>query len=146
VTVGSDSGTAATVFQIRQDEFVPKFSASLATPKKLTVDITGDVPQGVNDLFLEVDYVADTVMAFMANDLVADTFYIGEPWRIGLKRFFGDDHWRNLLLHFRPLYEGAPFLEDLPASAIPDFENGGDVLTVRSVRLIPEYSTTVELN
>jgi len=146
VTVGLEPGAAATVFQIKQDEFVPEFSASLATPKKLTVDITGDVPQGVIDLFLEVDYVADTVMAFMGNDLIADTFYIGEPWRIGLKRFFGDDHWRNLLLHFRPLYKGAPFLEDLPASAIPDFENGGDVLTVRSVRLIPEYSTTVELN
>jgi len=146
VTVNPDSGTAATVFKIRQNEFVPQFSASLATPKKLTVDITGDVPQGVNDLFLEVDYVADTVMAFMANELVADTFYIGEPWRIGLKRFFGDDHWRNLLLHFRPLREGAPFLEDLPASAIPDFQNGGEVLTVKSVKLIPEYSTTVMLN
>jgi len=146
VVAGPDSGAAATVLQIKHDEFVPEFSASLATPKKLTVDITGDVPQGVIDLFLEVDFVADTVMAFMGNDLIADTFYIGEPWRIGLKRFFGDDHWRNLLLHFRPLYEGAPFLEDLPASAIPDFENGDDVLTVRSVRLIPEYSTTVKLN
>jgi len=146
VTVGSDSGKAATVFQIKQDEFVPEFSASMVTPKKLTVNITGNAPQGVIDLFLEVDYVADTVMAFMANDLVADTFYIGEPWRIGLKRFFGDDHWRNILLHFRPLHKDAPFLEDLPASAIPDFENGGPVLTVKSVRLIPEYSTILELN
>jgi len=146
VTIRSNSDTAATVFQIKQNEFVPEFSALLATPKKLTVDIAGDIPQGVNDLFLEVDYVADTVMAFMANDLVADTFYIGEPWRIGLKRFFGDERWRHLLLHFRPLYEGAPFFEDLPASAIPEFEDGTSVLTVKSVRLIPEYSTTIELN
>jgi len=146
VTVSSDSGTAATVFEIKQDEFVPDFSASLATPKNLMVNIAGDVPQGVIDLFLEVDYVADTVMAFMANDLVADTFYIGEPWRIGLKRFFGDAHWRNVLLHFRPLHEDAPFLEDLPASAIPDFEKGDRVLTVKSVRVIPEYSTTLQLN
>jgi len=146
VSIASNSGADGTVFQIKQDEFVPEFSASMATPKKLTVSISGDAPSGVNDLFLEVDYVADTVMAFMANDLVADTFYIGEPWRIGLKRFFGDDRWRNILLHFRPLYEDAPFLEDLPASAIPDFENGSPVLTVKSVRLIPEYTTTLELD
>jgi len=146
VSISSDSGTDATVFQIKQDVFMPEFSASLVTPKKLAVSITGNVPQGVTDLFLEVDYVADTVMAFMGNDLVADTFYIGEPWRIGLKRFFGDDYWRDILLHFRPLYEGAPFLEDLPASAIPNFENGSPVLTVESVRLMPEYSTTLKLN
>lgn len=145
VDVISDANATESVFRIKQRRFAPDFSAEMVTPVKLGVTIAGDLPPGVADLFLEIDYIADTVMAFMGNELVADSFYYGEPWRIGLKRFFGDEGWRSPLFHFRPMYPNAPCLDDLSGSAIPEFENDEPVILVNSVRLQPEYSTSLQL-
>lgn len=135
-----------TVFRIAQNRFAPDFSAEMVTPTKLGVTVTGDLPPGVADLFLEIDYIADTVMAFMGNEFVADSFYYGEPWRIGLKRFFGHEGWRNPLFHFRAMYPNAPYLSDLPEAAIPRFEDDEPVILLNSVEIQPEYATSVRLH
>ena len=40
-----------------------------------------------SDLILSIDYIGDTGAAFINGEMVADNFYHGSPWRIGLKRY-----------------------------------------------------------
>ena len=43
--------------------------------------------EGVNEVFLCIDYTADVGRAYLDGMLVADDFYNGKTWEIGLKRF-----------------------------------------------------------
>lgn len=92
----------------------------------------------VQEYFLRVNYVGDVAMAFMKGVLVQDEFYHGEPWTIGLKRYYSDLATNDMTFYFRPLQPNAPFLRDLPGHAIPDFKNG-PVVDIRDITLIPEY-------
>lgn len=146
VRADGETGIEATVFSVVQAEYEPDYAASMVTPRKMAMSIRGEIPPGVNDLFIEIDYVADTIMAFMGNDLVADTFYYGQPWRIGLKRFFDNENWREPLFHFRALHKDAVFMDDLADEAVPSFEKRRKVIELNSATVSPEYVTTVELH
>ncbi|MCX7985783.1 MAG: beta-galactosidase [Bacteroidales bacterium] len=96
----------------------------------------------VSDYYLTVDYVADVAMAFIDGKLVADDFYYGQPWTIGLKKFI-DRSAKEMVLYFRPIYSDAKYLQDLPSSAIPDFKNNKTFLKLNSVNIAPEYRVNV---
>ena len=78
-------------------------------------------------------------MAFIKGHLVDDHFYFGQPWRIGLKRFLPQLAEDEMYISFRPLAKDAPFIPDLPASAVPDFSKQNEVLHINHVRVAPEY-------
>jgi hypothetical protein len=101
----------------------------------------GQLPQ-VQEYFLRVNYVGDVAMAFMKGQLVQDEFYHGEPWTIGLKRYYNDLKSNPLTFYFRPLQKNAPFLRDLPKQAVPDFSDGS-VVEIRDVEIVPEYRLRV---
>ena len=62
---------------------------------------------GVNDLFLTIDYEGDAGMAFINGRLVADHFYNGLPWTIGMKRFTSQGlQQHGLCIVLRPLRKG----------------------------------------
>ena len=77
-------------------------------------------------------------MAFMKGQLVQDEFYHGEPWTIGLKRYYNDLKTDPMTFYVRPLRSDVPFLRDLPHEAIPDFTHG-PVVDIKKVEIIPEY-------
>jgi hypothetical protein len=97
----------------------------------------------VQEYFLQVNYMGDVAMAFMKGQLVQDEFYHGEPWTIGLKRYY--DYLKNdpLTFYFRPLQPNAPFLRDLPKQAVPDFKNDA-VVDIKEVKVIPEYRLNIK--
>jgi hypothetical protein len=117
-------------------------SASLQTEKiaenKFAIRPVLERKPYISDYFLTIDYVADVAMAFVDGKLVADDFYYGQPWKIGLKKFL-DKPLSELVLYLRPLYPDAKFLNDLPSSAIPDFKNNKTYLQLKSVNIAPEY-------
>jgi len=63
---------------------------------------------GVSDIFLQVDYVGDAARAYLGDRLVADDFYYGRVWEIGLKRFAPEVLEKGLTLKFLPLRLDAP--------------------------------------
>lgn len=71
----------------------------------LTGEICGD------DVFLRVDYEGDQAELLLDGRKVADDYYRGEPWEIGLKRW---DFPRRLLLRVFAMWEGAPVFTDEP--------------------------------
>src|SRR5262249_40200441 len=94
-----------------------------------------ELPDGINDVFLGIDYTGDVGMAFMGGQLIDDHFYFGQPWRIGVKRFLPQLATEGMTISFRPIVKDAPFLSDLPAAAVPDFGSARDVLKINQVRV-----------
>lgn len=102
-----------------------------------------DKPQ-VHEYFLRVHYTGDVAMAFIDGSIVLDHFYYGAPWTIGLKRFRSQLEQHEMNFYIRPLPEDAPYLNDLPVDAIPDFSKEGANCIIKAVELIPEYKVLLK--
>ncbi|UCC21702.1 MAG: beta-galactosidase [Planctomycetota bacterium] len=109
---------------------------------KAVVNLPDDAMQGLNDIFLKIDYVGDTGMAFIDGTLATDHLYHGSEWWIGLKRFVPQVLDKGMYFYFHPIYKDAPYLIDLPKELIPDLSRG-PVLQIRSIEALPEYQVTV---
>ena len=124
---------------------IPQFEVKKAGPRRMSVSVNTGVggEAAVQEYFLRVNYVGDVAMAFMKGQLVQDEFYHGEPWTIGLKRYYNDLKTDPLTFYFRPLHANVPFLSDLPHEAVPDFKNG-PVVDIKDVEVIPEYKFNIK--
>jgi len=140
-TLTSISGEKSILREYRIDLTMEKFE--LKTEKigenKLQLTFPPSLPPGVHDVFLKIDYTGDTGMSFMNGVLVDDHFYYGQPWIIGLKKFYDLPQHTMMLLYFRPFYSNAPYLGDLDQSRIPDFSETRSFLKLNNVEAIPEY-------
>jgi hypothetical protein len=129
----------------------PQFEVKKAGPRRMSVSVNTPLASwrgaggeaSVQEYFLRINYVGDVAMAFMKGQLVQDEFYHGEPWTIGLKRYYDDLKTDPLTFYFRPLKKDAPFLGDLPKEGVPDFKNGA-VVDIKNVEVIPEYKFTIK--
>lgn len=130
---------------IAVDAVYPEYSTDRVSSRRVTVNFkdTISAPQ-VHEYFLGVDYIGDVGMAFLDNELVADHFYHGVPWTIGLNRYKKLMEKEPMSFYFRPLHWDAPFLNGLPQSAIPSFEKG-NVLDIKGISIIPEYQTEINI-
>lgn len=125
---------------------LPAASATIGTEKiadnKFALQVNVEHKPYVSDYFLTINYTADVAMAFINGRLVADDFYYGQPWTVGLKKFM-QPSLPEIVLYLRPIYKDAKFLNDLPASAIPDFKNNNSFLQLKSVNIAAEYNVKV---
>jgi len=111
--------------------------------RKASVSLPAELPKGLNDLFLKIDYIGDTGMAFLNGELVADEFYKGIPWEIGLKRFLNKPH-DDLGLYFRPVMKNAPFIVDLPPKVVDELSKAPQTLQIEKIQFVPEYKATLK--
>ena len=105
---------------------------------KYQLTLPRDALDGLSDLWLQVDYEADSGMAFMHGRLVADNFHGGTPWLIGLKRFAPGILESGLCLVFHPLRQGAVKNVSSLLAGRTEFD-GQEKLAVHSISVIPEY-------
>ena len=112
---------------------------------KMAIDISQRFPEGVNDLICRVNYIGDTGQCFMAGEMVADHFYNGIPWEIGLKRFMNNPNSKEMVFNFRPIYKTAEFLQDLNLEQIPKFDKQGQFLEISTPDFFPEYKVNISL-
>ena len=113
--------------------------------RRMSVHVEQPALPQVHEYFLRVHYTGDVAMAFINGYMVLDHFYYGAPWTIGLKRFRTDLDKHDLSFYIRPLRKDAPYLNDLPAHAIPDFNQKGANCIIKNVELIPEYKAELDL-
>jgi hypothetical protein len=111
--------------------------------EKLTLNLPDDIMAGVNEVFLKIDYIGDTSMAFIDGKLLTDNLYHGSPWWIGLKQFAPAAVEKGMYFYFKPMYKEAEFLIDLPPESIPDLSRG-PVVEVRSIEAVPEYEVILK--
>lgn len=109
------------------------------TQKKYAVSFSGDL-KGLNDVFMRVNYLGDTGMAFVEGKMIDDHFYFGRPWDIGLKRFIGRRAETEMVFVLHPIRRDATFLGDIPEEFRPTFAAGQESrLEFRGVEFMPEY-------
>jgi beta-galactosidase len=110
---------------------------------KIQLTLPAAKPSGINDLYLVIDYTGDTGMGFLNGELVADNFYNGTKWTVGLKKFMDLPGQKEMVFYFRPLYQNAPYFQDFETASIPVFSDNQPNLEIKSVEVIPEYQTTI---
>lgn len=93
-------------------------------------------------VFLRIVYEGDVARFYVAGKLLTDNFYNGTPWVIGLDRV-SCSQWDRLELKILPLRNLAPIY--LPEGARPAASPSGQVVNLKSVHVVPEYETVVDL-
>ena len=106
---------------------------------KMAIDLSAGMPAGVSDVICRINYKGDTGQDFINGELVADNFYNGIPWEIGMKRFMEKPDTKEMVFYFRPMYKKAEFLQDLSLELIPEFNERGQFLEIGDPEFIPEY-------
>lgn len=88
-------------------------------------------PENASDVFLKISYSGDMAKLYVAGVQEGDSFFTGEPWVIGLKRFGLPE---SVEIEIFPMEENAPvFLEKKPV-----FKNGV-ALELHEVEVCCEY-------
>jgi hypothetical protein len=93
--------------------------------------------EGLSDLFLQITYRGDVGRLYVGQRLLADDFYNGRVWEIGLKRFAKEAFNQMLSLKVMPLRKDAPIY--LPRDAWPHFPPNGEIADVQAIEAVPEY-------
>jgi hypothetical protein len=109
---------------------------------RFQVDLTPDSMSGLNDIFLQFDYIGDVGSLFMGGRLIADNYNNGTPWRIGLKRFWSQALADGLVACFWPLHQGPMQNISTPMANRMEFY-GEENWHLQSFSVIPEYAVRV---
>ncbi|MEI7833348.1 MAG: beta-galactosidase, partial [bacterium] len=97
------------------------------------VKIPAEALEDASEAYLVVDYVGDAARAYLDEQLVADDFYYGRTWEIGLHRFAPKVLEQGLTLRFLPLRRDAPvYIEE---EFRPDFGEDESFIHIRDVRI-----------
>ncbi|RKM61285.1 beta-galactosidase [Butyrivibrio sp. CB08] len=94
-----------------------KASFTQKSETEYTVALPGNL-DGLNEIFANIGYEGNTAKLYKDGKLIADNFYTGQDWEIGLKRYFdeyGNADEISFDLEIEPLKEGdAIYLQEWP--------------------------------
>jgi len=91
---------------------------------------------GSAEIYLQIDYTGDAARAYLDGELIADDFWYGRTWEIGLRRHAARIRTGVLRLFFLPLHSASPIY--LPTECAPVFDANCQALQVRQIRAVPE--------
>lgn len=128
-----------TNFSLSTTPHSPPFTLTPRGNGKYYMEFTPETFAGVHDVFMKIDYTADTGAAFINGELVADHYNNGTPWIVGLKRFIPGLLAHGMTMKFRPLRKGVVKNTSSAMAARLAFE-GEEVLRVDGIQLLSEYA------
>jgi hypothetical protein len=116
-------------------------AGDLPQSAKWSITVPAGALNGLNELFLEVNYKGDVARLSANHKLLDDDFYNGEPWTVGLSRFLAPDGSGKFELSILPLRKDAPVYFEFPEPL--HFVPNGQIETLDSVRLVPDYQLVI---
>jgi beta-galactosidase len=134
-------------FRLTQPPFYFAVTVKQISDRKMSVALPQTIPTGINNIFLNINYTGDTGDDFVNGELVADNFYNGIPWQIGLREFISSPiKPKEMVFYFRPMEKNATYLLDLEPfpQSIPDFGKSATYLKINSISFTPEYKTSIK--
>ncbi|WP_153799282.1 beta-galactosidase [Foetidibacter luteolus] len=146
VTVGplpSFTEKSFSAYSVQFKQILPPVKIEQPRTTSAVVSFNEHSFDGLNDIFLHIDYRGDKAQALLNGHLVADHFYYGAPWEIGLKRLKTTAQ-QPLFLFFHPLSKTAPCIPYIK-KYLPDFGDKKDYLQVNAISVVAEYKCKVEL-
>jgi len=102
-----------------------------------SIQIPEHAGDGLSELFLDVRYTGDVARIYEDKRLLADDFWIGRDWRVGLKRYLSDGKAHTLMLDILPLRKDAPVYFELADPVA--FPASGQAVELNSAKLTPQY-------
>lgn len=125
----------------KQRPFAPE-DANFAKAPAWSIRLPHDAMAGLANIFLQFDYVGDVARLIADKELLADDFYNGEPWRVGVKRFLDKKEAEGFELEILPLRTDMPiFLEEAYRKNLP---LNTQVVELEKVKVIPLYRLVVD--
>jgi beta-galactosidase len=137
----SDAGPSAPV-KVGKEVAMAPTDVEFANAARWLIHVPPIVSPGVNESFLRIEYEGDVARLYSGDKLLADNFYNGASWEIGLSQIPPQDLARGLELKVLPLRKDAPIY--LPAGTRPAFPPSGDALKLKDVRIIPQYEAVMD--
>jgi hypothetical protein len=95
------------------------------------------------DLLLRIHYEGDVARLYLDGKLIADDFYNGREFDLGLKRFGADAYGKELLLKILPLQKDAPIF--VAPQAIPKFGDIDSIVRVNSIEVVERTETSARV-
>lgn len=145
-SVNSVTGTSNqfSAYQISFAVKTPTVKIQHPMPANYVVNFEGNVLDGLNDVFLKVDYVGDNGQAMLDGHLIADQFYYGASWEIGIKRFANQLKDQPLYLFFHAIRKDQACLAYFK-DKMPPFGDKDEYLEIKSVTIVPEYKCRINV-
>jgi len=140
--IASDPIFASYQAELPNISLSPDYSS--ANSRKLAVKLPEQLPAGLNDIFLDINYTADTGMGFLNGELVTDHLFRGTPWEIGLKRFAGRNSTKEMSFYFRPITKDAVYLPDLDPQLATKIRKSAPIVKVDKVSYRLEYQSVIK--
>lgn len=131
------------LFKLEFTPIEPPIKITKKDDRHVTVSLPEGSFNGLDDIFLNVNYKGDRAMAFNNGKLVADHFYYGEPWEIGLKKFNIDERSGDLQFFFHPMYNKADYLVDFDKEKLFGSTSISQLLEVDGINVLPEYKAYI---
>lgn len=136
---GGEHGMAA--WRIDFEAAEPPIKVRRIGERRLILSVTEEKIQ-TEDVWLQIPYVGDRVAAFIGGELVADHFYFGQPWDIGLRKFADRLADEEMVFVFHPVSPDVSYLGDLPEEVQKELTEGGEpLLRIEDPTTQSEYRT-----
>lgn len=115
-------------------------TASSTATKRYSLTLPEGYMDGVSNTYMQLDYTGDNGKIYFNHRLVADDFYNGTVWEVGLNRLHFPLENKSLLLELTPMARGAAVYFD-------DTRAGEEALnaTLKRASLIPEYQLDLQI-
>ena len=117
-----------------------RLSVETISPNQAVVKIPPDALEGIENVYLSVDYSGDIGNCFADGKLVSDNFYNGTLWELGLKQILKEQETDQLFFLITPKRDGAqrPSATAAAMAYAPDSHETGEAV-IHAIRAIPEY-------
>jgi hypothetical protein len=137
------------VFAVYEGKEEYTCSAKVSCPENTEQDqeqlykiMVTDIPSEPNEIFMEIEYEGDKAEMYRDGKLIADSFYTGQLWEIGLKRFIDSEAGRlssfEADIDITPLFEDSRvYLQDWPKL------RDGKACDLINIHLISQYRVKV---
>ncbi|SFB75019.1 beta-galactosidase [Butyrivibrio sp. YAB3001] len=79
-----------------------------------------EIPEDANEVYMHVDYAGDKAKLFVDGEIATDSFYTGQTWEIGLKRYVDTEFKGEVVVY--PLYSEDK--EKMYLQQWPEMEDG----------------------
>lgn len=103
----------------------------------------GSLPKGCSDVFLTVQYRGDVAHLYRDSTFLADDFFYGRDWEVGLKRFLDSGSNSDFILKIMPLRSDAPIF--MEPGSWPVLAPQSQVAEVKRISVTPEYEVRIAL-
>lgn len=109
-------------------------------PGKWQISVPANYMNGLNNVYLKMDYSGDIGRCYLRDRLVADNYFNGQLWTIGLKKFNTQLEGQKFDLSVTPLRADYEMFFDLDLAQVKTGK-----AEIHQLKVVPEYKISFEV-